>query len=385
MKTALPILILLVGSVACVVLFLLRKPPAEKEYEEIPRLVETMTAEVEDVVFEIETSGFVQARDQSTISASVSGPILSTSDRLYPGEFFEAGSELLQIDPIDFEVAVERAKANLASQQSLLAQEEARAEMALRDWERIGKVGTPSSLAVREPQLEEIRRSVAAAEAELLLARKNLERTTIRAPFDALVSEKLAEVGQFVGAGAELVTLLAIDYAEVRLPIDLEDLPFLELEPINSGLAGPEVILRSGGSERRGYIVRSENVVDEATRSFFAVARLEDPYLRNSDVQQPNIAVGQFVEGFLQSRVVPRVSRLPRLALRGRDEIVLVGDESRLEIREVEVVYDTRNEIFVRGIEEGETIVLTTPARALPGERVTIKTVDPPLELGTAP
>ncbi|MEM6916551.1 MAG: HlyD family efflux transporter periplasmic adaptor subunit, partial [Verrucomicrobiota bacterium] len=227
MKVFLPILILALGIGAFVTVLALKKPPAAAEIVVEPRLVEVLRATVETSRFEIRTNGFVQARDRSALSAAISGPILKTNERLYPGEFFSEGEELLRIDPADSVAAIARAESEVATQESLLAREEARSDMARRDWEALGRSGEPPPLVVLEPQLKQICSSLEAAKADLELAKTHLERSYVRAPFDALVVSKEAEVGHYVTPGSPLVTLLAIDFAEIRLPISQTDSRFL--------------------------------------------------------------------------------------------------------------------------------------------------------------
>ncbi|MEM6278543.1 MAG: efflux RND transporter periplasmic adaptor subunit [Verrucomicrobiota bacterium] len=373
MKVFLPILILALGIGAFVTVLALKKPPAAAEIVVEPRLVEVLRATVETSRFEIRTNGFVQARDRSALSAAISGPILKTNERLYPGEFFSEGEELLRIDPADSVAAIARAESEVATQESLLAKEEARSDMARRDWEALGRSGEPPPLVVLEPQLKQIRSSLEAAKADLELAKTHLERSYVRAPFDALVVSKEAEVGHYVTPGSPLVTLLAIDFAEIRLPISQTDSRFLELENFDSSASSSEFEFHSGGHVYRGRIVRTENLIEEATRSLYLVGRVADPYGRNANASKtPPLTIGQFVEAALLSRPVPNLSRLPHQAMRGRSEVVVVGKDNTLEFKKVDLIYESESEVFVRGLEEGDEVVLTSPARALPGEKVEI-------------
>lgn len=358
---------------------MLKKPPAESVREVEPRLVEVISAEVETITFEIHSTGFVRARDESVLSAAVAGPVLSTGDRLYPGEFFQEGEELLRIDPADTEAAIAQARARVAMEESLLAKEEARSEIARRDWKTLGRSGEPPPLVVLEPQLKQIRSSLSAAKADLALAETNLERSIVKAPFDALVTKKEVEVGHYVTAGTPLVTLLAIDYAEIRLPVSLDDLRFLDLTGIEKENSDLEVSITNGDVTLPGTVVRTENVIEESTRSLYLVVRIADPYRRHGQSAKtalPPLTIGQFVEAALPSRPVPNLTRLPHRSMRGRDEVVIANDDMTLAIREVTIIYETDTEVFVRGLSAGDKVVLSSPARALPGEKVEIKFPD---------
>ena len=102
-----------------------------------------------------------------------------------------------EIDPSDYESAVARAEFTLEQARLSLAQEEARGEQAKKEWSSLSK-GEASPLALREPQLQAEAANVEWAEAALDKARRDLDRTTIRAQFAGMVREKRADVGQYV-------------------------------------------------------------------------------------------------------------------------------------------------------------------------------------------
>ena len=66
--------------------------------------------------------------------------------------------------------------------------------------------------------------ALATARAELVRARRNLERTYIRLPYDGLVRQKSADLGQFVSPGTKLGVTFSTEVAEIRLPLTDQDL-----------------------------------------------------------------------------------------------------------------------------------------------------------------
>ncbi|MEM0968270.1 MAG: efflux RND transporter periplasmic adaptor subunit, partial [Verrucomicrobiota bacterium] len=304
------------------------------------------------------------------LSVGVQGQVLSTHDRFFVGEVFPAGSELLRIDPVEYETAVSVAQAEVASRETLLLQEKAAASVARADWKRLGR-GTATPLVLREPQIEEATRNLEAAKARLNQAEVNLRRTSVKVPFQALITAKEAEIGQYVMPGTAVATLQAIDVAEVRLPIRREDLRFLQLPRgmEEEGITSP-VTVRARGDTYEGRIVRTENVIDEATGSLYVVVEVPDPYRRASDSSQSPLRIGEFVEATFQGRPVSGVVSVPRTALRRSEEVVLADEEGMLSLRQVEQVFGTAEAVWVRGLRTGDRLVLTAPLRALEGERV---------------
>jgi hypothetical protein len=167
----------------------------------------------------------------------------------------------------------------------------------------------------------------------------------------------------------------------VRLPIPDRDAAFVDL-PIDYRdedveTTGPEVILRARFAGREyswtGRIVRTEGELDPQTRMIHAVARVEDPYGRSSNPDRPPLAVGLFVDAEISGRQQDDVVELPRSALRGRDEVAIVNDDGRIELRRVEILRRDRNRVLVAsGIDRGERIVSGPLAVAVDGMQVRV-------------
>jgi RND family efflux transporter MFP subunit len=206
---------------------------------------------------------------------------------------------------------------------------------------------------------------LAAAEANLKTAQRNLERTEVRAPYAGRVREKNVDVGQFVTVGAPVARIYAVDAAEVRLPLPDEDLAYLDL-PLNyrgeSGrIRGPVVTLRAGFAGRihewQGRIVRTEGEIDPRTRMVHVVAEVPDPYGRGPDPTRPPLAAGMFVEAEIVGRTVENVAVVPRAALRSPGQVLIVDADSRLRFRDVDVLRATTDELFILdGLETGDRV-----------------------------
>lgn len=94
-------------------------------------------------------------------------------------------------------------------------------------------------------------------------------------------------------------------------------------------------------------IIRTEGALDEATLALFAVARVEDPFGRQSG--QPPLRVGQPVTGTIRGRTLNQVVVLPRGAVRELDRIFLVDPaEFTLSSRSVVPVWSDERHVIVR-------------------------------------
>jgi RND family efflux transporter MFP subunit len=251
--------------------------------------------------FVVTSQGTVKPRTETTLVSEVSGKVVSVSEHFIAGGFFRKGDVLLQIDPSDYRTAVKRVQANLASREARLSEEVARSEQALKDWNNLNRKGQPSDLVLRKPQLADARANVQAAEADVQKAERDLQRTNITVPYDGLVRVKRVDIGQYVTPGTQLGVTFAIDSAEIRLPLSDNDMAFLEL-PSATNRAGkplPSVILRADNVGASGQweavIIRTEGVVDEASRVIYAVAQVIDPYGILGQSTQEELKVGTFI------------------------------------------------------------------------------------------
>ena len=391
LKYVLPFIVLALGIVSTVLLVRTR-PSAETRQRDIPPpLVRVHSVELADLQLTVHSQGTVEPRTRTVLVAQVPGRVIEVSPSFESGGFFAADEVLVRIDPTDYELAVVRARAAVAQAEVRLATERAEVAVARREWEALGE-GQANPLVTRQPQLQEAEAALEAARAALRQAQVDLQRTGIRVPYPGRVSTKQADVGQYVLPGASLGEVYAIDYAEVRLPIPDEELAYLEPSWLAPALpsdapssatansdetkpnGAPHVALqaRFGGALQRweGKVVRSEGEIDPRTRMLHVVARVEDPYGRFTRREAP-LAVGLFVNATIHGRSVRGVVVLPRAAVRGRDQVVVVDADERLRLRTIDVLRAQRDAVVVRsGLAAGERVLLSPLEAVTDGMRV---------------
>ena len=391
-KFVLPVVLVLASIAVVVVLVGLQKGKDAERKPEIEQgiLVDVITAEVSSLNFTVNSQGTVRPRTETSLVAEVSGKIVSVNPDFVAGGFFRKGDVLLEIDPSDYRTGLKRAEAALASRQAKLADETARSEQAMKDWKNMGKQGNPSDLGLRLPQLEDAKANVSAAEADVQKARRDLERTRITLPYDGLVRQKAVDIGQYVTPGTRLGTTFAIDTAEIRLPLTQNDLSYLNLpsetEVNAASKSYPPVVLRAEQGSHVGQwqarIIRTEGVVDEASRVVYAVAQVVDPYAVLGKSTQKELKIGTFVQAAIEGLAAENVVVLPRYVLRSDNTVLALDDQDRLQILPVEVLRSEPREVYISsGIEDGTRIITTTLDAPLPGVQMKVNI---PQEAGTS-
>ncbi|MDA1300510.1 MAG: efflux RND transporter periplasmic adaptor subunit [Proteobacteria bacterium] len=366
-----PAIIVAVAAAAAIWMVMQQPAPAQRHPEPPILLVNAVAAQLSDVDLDVLAQGAVKPRTETTLVSEVSGQVIEVSPSFVSGGFFNKGDVLVRIDPRNYQAELRRAEAGVDAARSAYVQEKGLAEYAQADWEKLRREGTPTSLALREPQLEAARSSLKSAEADLAKRQGDMARTVIRAPYDGMIRNKIADLGQFVGSGTQIAQIFAVDHAEVRLPLSDRELPFLDLE------SQPDVVLTAeiGGQTRQwsGTIVRTEGVFDDRSRVLHVVARVVDPYNRTGHRWDYPLRVGTFVNARIQGIRRDDLILLPRSVLKQDDMVWTIGEENRLVPRQVELLRKDERYIYVAaGIEPNTQVCLTNLDNPLPGTVVKV-------------
>ncbi|MFK7894915.1 MAG: efflux RND transporter periplasmic adaptor subunit [Myxococcota bacterium] len=410
LRWALPLLALALGFLGYQLLVATKEKPEEQEPVVISPLVRVMEATPEDLRLTVVSRGTVMPRTESDLVAEVRGRVVSVSPGLRAGGVFAKGDELLRLDDREFLIARDRARATLEVRKS----EAALAISEARRRRELARRGAASSADLEQFENRERVANAGLIEAESVLAqaRLDLERTRVRAPYDGRVRERNVDVGQFVSPGSKLGRIFAIDYAEIRLPIQTDDLAHLEFQAGASGMlesaegTGVRLSGRLGGQELfwPARLVRAEAAIDERTRMLHVVARVDDPYALNQESGDSDTAAdeaasrsganseevalartptaplpsGLFVKAEIQGRALEDVFVLPVMALRDGDRVFVVDSESQLQIRPVRVARRDRDHVIVDGgVAQGDQIVVSPLRIYSEGMKLRVVAADP--------
>lgn len=383
LRLLIPVLVLVAGYGVMRVLDSTSETPAFERPKREPPVAEVVELRRQEYPVTLVTQGVVQPRNSTSLTPRVSGRVLKINDHFEPGAFFSSGEVLLELDPTDFEAAVAGAEAQLARSEAALAQEQARSQQALLDWQALGNTDAPSDLVLRKPQLKEAEANVKAAEAQLLQAQRDLERTRVLAPYDGCVKSRLVGLGQTVNPGTALGEIFSTADAEVRLPLSAEDLSFALLPEENPGVPVEAVLTDALRPEDTptwtAEVVRSAGVLDEGSRELFLTARVADPYGLASG--RPPLRIGQPVLARLNGTVLKEVFVIPRSSLRTPTQVILIHPEdSTIQRTDIAPIWSNESEVVVRDdLPEGWLLVVSRLPVAANGATVT------PVPAGEAP
>lgn len=377
----LPIAFLVIGAILFRYFILTKPEPRQRPTISTTPDVVARSLKTQSYDVLLESQGTVQARTTSTLIPEVRGRITNVAANFREGAFFEEGDVLLEIDDSDYQTELIVAEAALAQAELREFEESARYEQAKLDWERLNPGLEANPLTLREPQIKQARASTASARARVSNAKRNLERTKIKAPFAGRILSKNVDVGQYISPGNQLARIYAVDFAEVRLPLTATQFSFLDMPSVYRGenasvREGPLVTLTSKVGEEvheyRGRIVRAEGSVDTRSRQIFVVAQIRNPYGRTVEGRPP-LKVGSFVQANIIGKTLEDVYVVPRVLLRENAYLLMIASDNYLERKEVGIVWETDDVIVVnKGLEDGDKLCLTEVPFALEGWPVNV-------------
>jgi len=381
LKILLPFAVLGLTAAAAWTLIRHRSMIQPEPVKEVIPLVEVVSARPGPHQFVVRSQGEVAARTEIDLVSEVPGKVVWIAPDFADGGFFKEKELLVKLDPRDYELAVTQAEAAVAQARVALEREMAEASIAKQEWEQIGK-GQAKALLLREPQLAQAEASLRAALASLEKAKLDLTRCEITAPFAGRIRAKRVDVGQFINRGTPLARAYAVDYVEIALPIELDELDFLDL-PMTPDADWPglpvTLTARWGESDARwtGRLIRTGGDLNPVTRMLTGIVRVDDPYgLKHKDRPAP-LPIGLFVNAAIAGRAVDSVYRVPRAALRGRDQLMVVDTEDRLRFRAVQVVRLLEKEALLRsGLESGDRVCVSLLDAPVDGMKVNPRELD---------
>ena len=359
-----PIAIIIV-SIALFIVFAAMAPKPEKKALPMKApLVEVMPLQSQSVNFTIHSQGTVSPRTETILISEVAGQVKKVSPKFFAGGYFEKGELLLEIDPISYEVALLQAQARLDAANARWVEEKARSQQAEHEWLMTGKpLDQAPVLALRKPMLQQAQAEIKAAKADVENAKITLARTKITAPYDALVKQKIVDIGQYVTTGTQLAVTFAVDHAEIRLPIKGHDLPFIDVPKQQTGKASPVAISRSSAKNSHIWktsLSRSEAVIDSKTRVTYVVATILDPYNIHQQQDRPELPMGTFVEAQITAASIDNVFVIPRAALRANSHVYIINEQQQLTVLPIDILYADKNYFYSRkGLKDGQQLVLT--------------------------
>ena len=406
------LVVLLLGVLGMSKLASLKKPPMEAETE-IHRLrVETMVVHPEEVAVFISGYGETRPLNEVAIAPEVSGRVVVVHPRLETGEVIAADDVLFEIDTVNYQVAFKQAEAAIAQWQNTIARlkkqsviDEERLktlkrnkDLAQAEFKRTrilfesDNVGTRSgveraeqaynsamdhadqmaqAIALYPIRIKEAQSSLASARANLSLAKANLARCRVTAPFTGRIKSVNIEKGQFVTPGQPVLTLADDSILEIRVPLDSRDArKWLDFDTTQASTdtawfarlkQRPCTVYWTEDKKGHHWQGKLHRVVnfDPKTRTVTVAIRIDAKSAVSSNAKTLPLVEGMFCEVRIPGRPLANVYRLPRQAVSFENTVYLsVGD--RLHTQPVQVARVESESVYVSGgLKLGDRVITT--------------------------
>jgi RND family efflux transporter MFP subunit len=288
----------------------------------------------------------------------ISGRIAQLAPAMSVGGEFRAGETLVAIEPDDFLLQVKQAQADVAVQRANLELQQARSDAAVKNYALLNPSKSVPSLVALRPQIAQAKAQLQAAQAKAEVANLALQRTQFSLPFDGMVTQSSAQVGQLINSGKSFGKAYALDSVELVVPIAPGELA--QLVPAQ----GRTVLIATDVQSLQARIDRIGAELDN--RSRFAKAYIALPQTTQTGVRlQP----GMFADVTIMGPEYPNSLVLPEASIQASGSIWYVRDGALVE-HQPQILGRTDQGIVVENFAYGEGIVVGVLASARAGAKV---------------
>ena len=303
---------------------------------------------------------------------SISQPVISTRQEGFAkrrhvevGDFVRAGDVLVELDPRDHELTLRERRAALRRAQTLYQEKEREARRG-RELHQ-GRIISADDLEDRQGALERAHADVEEAQTRVERAERALEELRIVAPMDAVVSESLAEAGEYLTRGDPLLELMQVDTLMAVCTVSEQF-----IGEIREG--APVRVTVSAYPERRfeGMIWKIMPAALLESRSFPIKVLVPNPDFSLKPGMSARVSFVQRIENAL---LIPRDA----VERRGDDTFVWVVADGVVEERAVELgLFFDQNVHVRRGLTTRDSVVVTGNEMLAPGAEVHVAELPPP-------
>ncbi|HSJ09168.1 MAG TPA: efflux RND transporter periplasmic adaptor subunit [Longimicrobiales bacterium] len=285
---------------------------------------------LDTLVMSVSASGQAASTQQTLIRSQVAGQVRAI--RVRENQAVGRSAVLIEIDPTEYQLALDEARANLR-----------RAESLYRGY-KIGddRLTDPEVLASRD-SAQRAQANLDGAEVAVKRAEMNLLRTRILAPFGGRVANLKVVPGQYVTAGEELMVVQSMDPVRIQAQVLEAEIGFLQ-----PGRPARVTFSAFPGEVFEGVIETINPIVEQQTRTARVSVTVRNP--------QGRILPGMFARVELAARRFPDRLLVPHNAVLERDtnrrEMLFVHEDGRAKWRYVKT--GLRNDLYVEIVEVPE-------------------------------
>jgi multidrug efflux pump subunit AcrA (membrane-fusion protein) len=349
--------LLLVGSLLLAKYFIDHKNKPAPQVDKIVKTVYTETVNNQTVPILITTNGNLVAKNKIELFSEVQGVLIATSKDFKPGTTYLKGETIIKINSDEFYANLQAQKSNLFNVLTAIMpdiqldfpNEYAKWETYLRNFDINKPIQQLPTINSEKEKFFVSGRGVFLAYYNAKNLEVKLNKHTIKAPFSGVLTEALVNPGTLIRSGQKLGEFIDTSVYEVSVSIKSAYKDLLQV--------GEEVTLYNleKTSNWTGKVVRVNGKVDTATQTIKAFIQ----------VSAKDLKEGQYVEVALQAKPEESAFEIQRNLLVDENKLFVVKD-SVLDLIEIQPIFENKNTVVVKGIENGTKII----SKPIPGAHV---------------
>jgi RND family efflux transporter MFP subunit len=362
LKWALSIGVIVASIAMAAVLVATKEEPPREEKPLEGTLVEVIQIRTDRHEVDLHAKGTVVPAQEIVLQPELGGRVVWQSPELVAGGRFKADQPIVRIDPRDYQLQVESRRSEVNTAKLALSIEARRGEVAKREWNAFGEMDVSDeqrALAQREPQLEASRLALKAAQSSLKKAQLDLTRTTLRAPFNAIVVSENVDAGQLINSQTSVARLVGTDEYHVQVSVPVVSLRNARVRTADTPGSEVRIIQHVGQEtiERPGEVIRHLPDLDPGGAMARLLVSIENPLGKRGDLP---LLLGSFVDVAIGAQPIDNAIRLPRVALRNGRSVYVMNDQDLLEIRDVQIAWTEPDAVLITGGLSADDRVITS-------------------------
>lgn len=313
-------------------------------------LVKSMQVIKRDTPIVYDYTGFVEAQQEMELKAQVTGQIIGKYFK--GGDTVKAGQVLYTIDPRTYQANLLNAQAGLANARATLAKAALDAERYTKLYEAnaVSKQVMDNAIMIRD----QAQAGVDAQEAMLANAQKDINETTVTAPFNGRIDTTALEVGNFVTVGQTTLAKIS-DTDPVYVKFSVSEAEYLKLKGTNNSLENLEAVLADGSTyPLKGKVAEVNRGISDGTGTLTIRAIYQNPDRKLLPGMFAHVrAIGGTKEGAL---LIPQRAITE---LMYKKFVYVIGNDNKVAMKEVTLGQNVGRLVVVEsGLEGSENLVV---------------------------
>lgn len=285
-------------------------PPGAMQAPQIT--VAVVRPDIISATVEVDATGSIAFRTAVSIVPQVGGRVIWVSPALRNGGEFNAGETVFKLDPIDAELSVRQAKADLAVALAEMHLANAQKDAATENYLLLNPGARVPPLVAQEPQIERSQAAIDRAKARLLAAELALSRTEFSFPFSGRVLTSNVGVGQLLSMNQSVGQVYDVNELEAVIPVSTMDLD--ALEPIQ----GRRALLETDHGFVEASVERESASLDERTRVAALYAKVQS--------SEHELTPGSFIRAKIFGKQIDQAFVLPEETEQAKSTVWVVKD-----------------------------------------------------------